>query len=76
MRVMESGLKKEILEVTFEEKNIDDILNMTVDDAVTFFSTHEQHKIAQKLKPLQDVGLGYIQLGSPPLPSLVEKHNA
>lgn len=55
--------KKEILEVTFEEKNIDDILNMTVDDAVTFFSTHEQHKIAQKLKPLQDVGLGYVQLG-------------
>ena len=55
--------KKEILEVTFEEKNIDDILNMTVDDAVTFFSTHEQHKIAQKLKPLQDVGLGYVPLG-------------
>ena len=55
--------KKEILEVTFKEKNIDDILNMTVDDAVTFFSTHEQHKIAQKLKPLQDVGLGYVQLG-------------
>ena len=55
--------KKEILEVTFEEKNIDDILNMTVDDAVIFFSTHEQHKIAQKLKPLQDVGLGYVQLG-------------
>ncbi len=55
--------KKEILEVQFEGKNVDDILNMTIDDAVAFFSKHEQKKIAGKLKPLQDVGLGYVQLG-------------
>ncbi len=55
--------KKEILEVQFEGKNIDDILNFTIDDAVTFFSKHKQLKIANKLKPLQDVGLGYVQLG-------------
>jgi excinuclease ABC subunit A len=55
--------KKEILEVNFEGKNIHDILNMTIDDAVAFFTEHEQKKIAGKLKPLQDVGLGYVQLG-------------
>ena len=55
--------KKEILEVTFEGKNIHDILNMTIDDAVAFFAEHNQTKIASKLKPLQDVGLGYVQLG-------------
>lgn len=55
--------KKEILEVTFNDKNIDDILNLTIDDAVTFFSEHNETKIAQKLKPLQDVGLGYVKLG-------------
>lgn len=55
--------KKEILEVRFEEKNIDDILTMTIDDAVAFFSKHKQTKITQKLQPLQDVGLGYVQLG-------------
>lgn len=55
--------KKEILEVTFEGKNIDDILTMTIDDAVAFFSEHKQAKIIQKLQPLQDVGLGYVQLG-------------
>ncbi|MDK2772492.1 MAG: excinuclease ABC subunit UvrA [Flavobacterium sp.] len=55
--------KKEILEVTFEGKNIDDILKMTIDDAVEFFSKHNQTKITQKLQPLQDVGLGYVQLG-------------
>ena len=55
--------KKEILEVQFEGKNIDDILSFTIDDAVTFFSKHKQLKIANKLKPLQDVGLGYVQLG-------------
>ena len=55
--------KKEILEVNFEGKNIDDILTMTIDDAITFFTLHKQNKIMQKLQPLQDVGLGYVQLG-------------
>jgi excinuclease ABC subunit A len=55
--------KKEVLEVAFEGKNIHDILTMTVDDAIDFFSTHKQAKIIQKIQPLQDVGLGYVQLG-------------
>ncbi|HLV92507.1 MAG TPA: excinuclease ABC subunit UvrA [Aequorivita sp.] len=55
--------KKEVLEVKFSNKNIDDILTMTVDDAVAFFVGHKQNKIAAKLQPLQDVGLGYVQLG-------------
>ena len=55
--------KKEILEVTFADKNIDDILNMTIDDAVAFFTENGEDKIKSKLKPLQDVGLGYVQLG-------------
>lgn len=55
--------KKEILEIYFENKNIDDILTMTIDDAVTFFTNGKQTKIVQKLQPLQDVGLGYVQLG-------------
>ncbi|WP_445722225.1 excinuclease ABC subunit UvrA [Flavobacterium sp.] len=55
--------KKEVLEVTYEGKNIDDILKLTIDDALAFFSQHNQNKITQKLQPLQDVGLGYVQLG-------------
>nr|WP_297787985.1 excinuclease ABC subunit UvrA [uncultured Allomuricauda sp.] len=55
--------KKEILEVQFEGKNIDDVLNMTIDDAIEHFSTYKQDKIVTKLKPLQDVGLGYVALG-------------
>lgn len=55
--------KKELLEVRFEGKNIDDVLTMTIDDAVAFFAEHKQTKITQKLQPLQDVGLGYVQLG-------------
>ena len=55
--------KKEILEVQFEGKNIHDILTLTIDDAVAFFEKNKQAKITQKLKPLQDVGLGYVQLG-------------
>jgi excinuclease ABC subunit A len=55
--------KKEVLEVCFENKNIDDILSMTIDDAIAFFGQHKQAKIIQKLQPLQDVGLGYVQLG-------------
>ena len=55
--------KKEVLEVQFEGKNISDILNLTIDNAITHFETHKQAKIIQKLKPLQDVGLGYVTLG-------------
>ena len=55
--------KKEVLEVTFANKNIDDILNSTIDDAITFFEATEQTKIKNKLQPLQDVGLGYVTLG-------------
>lgn len=55
--------KKEVLEVQFEGKNIFDVLNLTVDEAMTFFTTHNQEKIAQKIQPLQDVGLGYVALG-------------
>jgi excinuclease ABC subunit A len=55
--------KKEILEVAFEGKNIDDILTMTIDEALAFFTKTKQTKIFQKLQPLQDVGLGYVQLG-------------
>ena len=55
--------KKEVLEVTYAGKNIDDILNLTIDDAVDFFKANEQTKIKTKLQPLQDVGLGYVALG-------------
>ncbi|WP_400078542.1 excinuclease ABC subunit UvrA [Winogradskyella sp. R77965] len=55
--------KKEVLEVKFEGKSIDDILNMTIDDAIDFFTTYKQAKIQGKLQPLQDVGLGYVTLG-------------
>ncbi|MFT6203591.1 MAG: excinuclease ABC subunit A [Spirosomataceae bacterium] len=54
--------KQEILEVTFNEKNISDILNMTIDEAIEFFEKDEP-RIAKRLRPLQDVGLGYIGLG-------------
>ncbi len=55
--------KKEILEIQFHEKNIDDILHLTIDDAFDFFTERDQKKIVKKLQPLQDVGLGYVQLG-------------
>ena len=55
--------KKEVLEVTFEGKSIDDILNMTIDNAIAFFTETSQQKIQKKLQPLQDVGLGYVTLG-------------
>jgi excinuclease ABC subunit A len=55
--------KKEVLEVAFEGKNIDDILTMTIDESLVFFTQTKQTKITQKLQPLQDVGLGYVQLG-------------
>ncbi|OYQ43850.1 excinuclease ABC subunit UvrA [Flavobacterium aurantiibacter] len=55
--------KNDILEVKFADKNIDDILTMTIDEAVQFFDENKQPKIVQRLQPLQDVGLGYVQLG-------------
>ncbi|WP_405351958.1 excinuclease ABC subunit UvrA [Nonlabens sp. Asnod3-H03] len=55
--------KKDVLEVQFKDKNIDDLLNMTIDDAISFFEEAEISKIIRKLKPLQDVGLGYVTLG-------------
>ena len=55
--------KKEVLEVQFHKKNIHDVLQMTVEDAINFFSTNGETKITNKLQPLQDVGLGYVQLG-------------
>ncbi|RNC90179.1 MAG: excinuclease ABC subunit UvrA [Allomuricauda sp.] len=55
--------KKEVLEVQFEGKSINDILNLTIDDAITHFEQYQQTKIVHKLKPLQDVGLGYVTLG-------------
>ena len=55
--------KKEVLEVHFHGKSIHDILHMTVDDAIEFFKINGETKITNKLQPLQDVGLGYVQLG-------------
>ncbi len=55
--------KRDLLEVKFEGKSIYDVLDMTVDQAMGFFDEHRQSKISQKLKPLQDVGLGYVKLG-------------
>ncbi|MEI8113692.1 MAG: excinuclease ABC subunit UvrA [Bacteroidia bacterium] len=58
--------RDEILEITFEEKNIYDILDLTVDEAIDFFGSNKStsaKKIAKLLKPLQDVGLGYVKLG-------------
>lgn len=55
--------KKDILEVKFAEKNIDDVLNMTISEAVQFFSKNNQNTIVKRLKTLESVGLGYIKLG-------------
>ena len=55
--------KSEVLEVKFHDKNIHDILEMTVGDAINFFQEHGQKRIAESLQPLQDVGLAYIKLG-------------
>ncbi len=55
--------QKPILEVKVGDKNIDDILKMTIDQAISFFTELGEQKITQKLQPLQDVGLGYVQLG-------------
>jgi len=53
--------KEEVLEVSYKEKNIHDVLEMSVDDAIAFFS--EEKDVVSKIKALQDVGLGYIKLG-------------
>ena len=55
--------KKETLEVRFHDTSIYDLLEMTVNQAIEFFTQHGQKKIVKRLKPLQDVGLGYIKLG-------------
>src|SRR6185436_7868195 len=53
--------KDEVLEITYKEKNIADVLDMSVDEAMEYF--WEEEKIVESLKPLQDVGLGYVKLG-------------
>jgi len=53
--------KNDVLEVVYKEKNIHDILQLTVDEAISFFA--DDKTIRERLKPLQDVGLGYITLG-------------
>ena len=55
--------KHDILDVRYEGKNIDDVLNMTISEAIQFFGEHQQKAIVNRLKPLEDVGLGYIKLG-------------
>ena len=58
--------KKEVLEIKYRDKNINDVLNMTVNQAIEFFGESNESlpkKIVRRLKPLQDVGLGYIKLG-------------
>jgi excinuclease ABC subunit A len=55
--------KSDTLLVTYHDKNIHDVLEMTVNQAVEFFSEHGAAKVVRRLKPLQDVGLGYVKLG-------------
>lgn len=55
--------KKDILEVRFHDKNINDVLNMTVSEAIAFFDEYGEKTIVKRLQPLEDVGLGYIKLG-------------
>ncbi len=55
--------KHDILDVRFEGKNIDDVLNMTISEAIEFFGKYQQDTIVKRLKSLEDVGLGYIKLG-------------
>ncbi len=57
--------KKDILEVRYEGKNINDILDMTISDAISFFANNGQQHIADQLMPLEEVGLGYIKMGQP-----------
>ncbi|NTW31239.1 MAG: excinuclease ABC subunit UvrA [Bacteroidetes bacterium] len=64
-----SRFKTEVLDIIYKGKNISQILNFSVDEAITFFNTKEKHpsenKIVSKLKPLAEVGLGYVKLGQP-----------
>ena len=55
--------KNDILEVRYQGMNAYDMMEMTINQAVEFFTKHQQKKIVEKMKPLQDVGLGYIKLG-------------
>ena len=58
--------KQEVLDIEYRDKNINDILNMTINQAIEFFSeinASTERKIVNRLRPLQDVGLGYIKLG-------------
>jgi len=55
--------KNDVLEVRYEGQSVNDILNMTINQAIEFFTEHKQKRIIARLKPLQDVGLGYIKLG-------------
>lgn len=55
--------KKDVLNVRFHEKNINDILDMTVSEAIEFFGKYKQSVIVNRLRPLEEVGLGYIKLG-------------
>ena len=55
--------KSDTLLVTYHDKNIHDVLEMTVNQAVEFFTEHGAKKVVRRLKPLQDVGLGYVKLG-------------
>ena len=55
--------KKEILDVNYHGKNVDDVLNMTITEAIAFFDEHGDTTIVKRLKTLEDVGLGYIKLG-------------
>ena len=55
--------KKEVLEVKYNNKSISDILDLSIDEAMTFFTETDDKRLVKKIKPLQDVGLGYVQLG-------------
>ncbi len=55
--------KREILDVKYDGKDINDVLNMTVSEAIEFFGAHHQKVIVNRLAPLEEVGLGYIKLG-------------
>ena len=55
--------KPEILDVRFHDKNVCDVLDMTINQAIEFFSEYKEKRIISLLKPMQDVGLGYIKLG-------------
>ena len=55
--------KKDVLDVQFAGKNINDVLDLTVSEAITFFTENKEKGIAARLQPLEDVGLGYIKLG-------------